>query len=77
VHSGPGNKGYALAAFPQHRYTPASFGGSQLSTPVDDHLATGHWCFEGVLAGSLSAPIRDCWPHFVGPSNISTRTTSF
>lgn len=77
VHSGPGNKGYGLAAFPQHRYTPASFGGSQLSTPVDDHLPTGHWCFEGALSGSTSAPIRDRWPHFVGPNNTSTKTTSF
>ncbi len=77
VHSGPGKKGYALAAFPQHRYTPNSFGGSQLSTPVDDHLPTGHWCFEGALAGSTAAPIRDRWPHFVGPSNTSTKTTLF
>jgi len=77
VDSGPRKKGYALAAFPQHRYTPAAFGGKQLSYPVDDHLPTGHWCFEGVLAGSTSAPIRDLWPHFVGPHNTSTKTTAF
>jgi hypothetical protein len=77
VHSGPGNAGYALAAFPQHRYTPASFGGSKLSTPVNDQLATGHWCFEGVPAGSAAAPVRDRWPHFVGPNNTSTKTTLF
>jgi hypothetical protein len=26
VHSGPGNKGYGLAAFPQYRYNPVAFG---------------------------------------------------
>lgn len=77
VHSGPRNKGYALASFPQHRYTPTSFGGSKLSTPVDDYLPTGHWCFEGVLPGSASKPIRDRWPHFVGPKKTSAKTTSF
>jgi hypothetical protein len=77
VHSGPGNSGYALATFPQHRYTPVSFGGSQLSSPVDDDLPTGHWCFEGALAGSTSAPIRDRWPHFVGPKNTATKTSAF
>jgi len=77
MHSGPRNKGYALAAFPQYCYSPVSFGGGQLSTPVTDHLPTGHWGFEGVLAGSTSAPIRDRWPHFVGPNNTSSKTTSF
>jgi hypothetical protein len=76
VHSGPGNSGYALAAFPQYRYAPTSFG-SKLSTPVHGQLRSGHWCFEGTLAGSTAPPIRDQWPHFVGPNNTSTKTTSF
>jgi hypothetical protein len=50
---------------------------SQLSTPVAGDLPTGHWCFEGVLVSSASAPIRDRWPHFAGPKNTTTKTTSF
>jgi len=69
------NHGYRLHVFRQWRYRPRVFGGSALSWPVHDNLATGHWCFEGDL--NNGPRIRDGGVHFCDPTHTSTRTTAF
>jgi hypothetical protein len=69
------NHGYRLHVFRQWRYRPRVFGGSTLSSPVTDGLATGHWCFEGDKAGGARIP--DGGVHYCDPTHTKTRTTAF
>jgi hypothetical protein len=69
------NHGYRLHVFRQWKYRPKVFGGSTLSSPVTDGLATGHWCFEGDKAGGTR--IRDGGVHYCDPTHTKTSTTAF
>jgi hypothetical protein len=66
--------GYQLDSYPQHRYTPVVFGGGAVSSPVDGHLATGHYCFQGWRRGRVK---RDGGSHFAGPSSNFTKLRGF
>lgn len=74
VDSQQRNYGYALSVYPQHRYTPVPWGGTQRTRPVKDNIAIGHWGIEGWKNGKVT---RDHRPHFASPKHTSTQTVAF